>query len=181
MCFLGRLLVRTLSSREQGSLCQRGFRPLLDVTDPEPLPSDNALWHMPNVIITPHVSAYAPVADELRVAVVRANLRRYVTGEPMLSVVEVERGPQGLPAGAVGEGIGLVPSSLTFHLQALQRAGLVVQRREGRQLIYSADFDAMNGLLGYLTENCCAGGDQACAATCKPLSAPRTTKRARVA
>jgi len=93
----------------------------------------------------------------------------------------VERGPQGLPAGAVGEGIGLVPSSLTFHLQALQRAGLVVQRREGRQLIYSADFDAMNGLVGYLTENCCAGGDQACAATCKPLSAPRTTKRARVA
>ena len=93
----------------------------------------------------------------------------------------VERGPQGLPAGAVGEGIGLVPSSLTFHLQALQRAGLVVQCREGRQLIYSADFDAMNGLVGYLTENCCAGGDQACAATCKPLSAPRTTKRARVA
>src|SRR3981081_1455845 len=75
----------------------------------------------------------------------------------------VQRGPQGLPAGAIGEGIGLVPSSLTFHLQALQRAGLILQRREGRQLIYSADFDAMNGLVGYLTENCCAGSDQACA------------------
>ena len=64
----------------------------LDVTDPEPLPSDSALWRMPNVIITPHVSAYTPVADELRLAVVRENLRRYVAGEPMLSVVDVERG-----------------------------------------------------------------------------------------
>ena len=82
----------------------------------------------------------------------------------------VQRGPQGLPAGAIGEGIGLVPSSLTFHLQALQRAGLILQRREGRQLIYSADFDAMNGLVGYLTENCCAGSDQACATACKPAA-----------
>ena len=82
----------------------------------------------------------------------------------------VQRGPQGLPAGAIGEGIGLVPSSLTFHLQTLQRAGLILQRREGRQLIYSADFDAMSGLVGYLTENCCAGNDQACATACKPVS-----------
>jgi len=82
----------------------------------------------------------------------------------------VERGPQGLPAGAIGTGIGLVPSSLTFHLQALQRAGLILQRRVGRQLIYSADFDAMNGLVGYLTENCCAGDDQACATACNPVA-----------
>jgi DNA-binding transcriptional ArsR family regulator len=87
----------------------------------------------------------------------------------------VQRGPQGLPAGAIGEGIGLVPSSLTFHLQALQRAGLILQRREGRQLIYSADFDAMNGLVGYLTENCCAGSDQACATACKPAAAANAT------
>lgn len=89
----------------------------------------------------------------------------------------VQRGPQGLPAGAIGEGIGLVPSSLTFHLQALQRAGLILQRREGRQLIYSADFDAMNGLVGYLTENCCAGSDQACTTACKPavVTAPVAT------
>jgi ArsR family transcriptional regulator, arsenate/arsenite/antimonite-responsive transcriptional repressor len=80
----------------------------------------------------------------------------------------VERGPEGLPAGAIGDGVGLVPSSLTFHLQALQRAGLILQRREGRQLIYSADFDAMTGLVGYLTDNCCAGSNQACATTCKP-------------
>src|SRR6202048_1439383 len=83
----------------------------------------------------------------------------------------VQRGPQGLPAGAIGDGIGLVPSSLTFHLQSLQRAGLILQRREGRQLIYSADFDAMNGLVGYLTENCCADSDQACATACKPVAA----------
>jgi ArsR family transcriptional regulator, arsenate/arsenite/antimonite-responsive transcriptional repressor len=84
----------------------------------------------------------------------------------------VERGPPGLSAGAIGERIGLVPSSLTFHLQALQRAGLILQRREGRQLFYSADFDAMNGLVGYLTENCCAGNEQACAAACMPVATP---------
>ena len=90
----------------------------------------------------------------------------------------VERGPQGVPAGAIGEGIGLVPSSLTFHLQALQRAGLILQRREGRQLIYSADFDAMNGLVGYLTENCCAGSDQACATACQPVAtAPKVRNK----
>lgn len=82
----------------------------------------------------------------------------------------VERGPQGLPAGAIGERVGLAPSSLTFHLQALQRAGLIVQRREGRQLIYSADYDAMDGLVGYLTENCCVDRDQACATECSPSS-----------
>src|SRR5579864_8685290 len=83
----------------------------------------------------------------------------------------VQRGPEGLAAGAIGERVGLVPSSLTFHLQNLQRAGLITQRRESRQLIYSADFTAMNGLVGYLTENCCADGDQACATACKPVAA----------
>ena len=52
----------------------------------------------------------------------------------------VEQGPEGLAAGVIGERVGLVPSSLTFHLQNLQRAGLITQRRESRQLIYSADF-----------------------------------------
>src|SRR5712671_5104339 len=64
----------------------------LDVFDPEPLPSDSPLWHLPNLIITPHVSADTPLADEQRVAVLRENLRRYVAGEPLLSVVDVERG-----------------------------------------------------------------------------------------
>ncbi|MGE0223684.1 MAG: ArsR/SmtB family transcription factor [Acetobacteraceae bacterium] len=74
----------------------------------------------------------------------------------------VEQGPGGLPAGAIAERLSVPPSSLTFHLQHLQRAGLIAQRRAGRQLIYAADYDRMNGLVGFLTENCCRGGDTAC-------------------
>jgi ArsR family transcriptional regulator len=85
----------------------------------------------------------------------------------------VERGPEGMAAGAIAERVGLVPSSLTFHLQVLQRAGLIVQRRESRQLIYSTDYDAMDNLVGYLTENCCAERD-ACASECSPLSSSST-------
>jgi ArsR family transcriptional regulator len=83
----------------------------------------------------------------------------------------VERGPEGLSAGAIGERVGLLPSSLTFHLQNLQRAGLITQQRISRQLIYSADFDAMNGLIGYLTDNCCGQGNSECRTTCKPVAA----------
>jgi len=82
----------------------------------------------------------------------------------------VERGPEGLSAGAIGERVGLLPSSLTFHLQNLQRAGLITQHRLSRQLIYSADFDAMNGLIGYLTENCCSQSDGKCAPAYKPVA-----------
>src|ERR1700738_4252986 len=83
----------------------------------------------------------------------------------------VQRGPEGLPAGAIGERVGLVPSSLTFHLQNLQRAGLITQQRVSRQLIYSADFDAMSGLIGYLTDHCCGQGNSECRTTCKPVAA----------
>lgn len=98
----------------------------------------------------------------------------------------IERGPPGLPAGAIADGVGLVPSSLTFHLQALQRSGLITQRRESRQLIYSADFKAMNGLVAYLMENCCAGsteacGGDACESACKASDAPKTIKRSKAA
>ena len=68
----------------------------------------------------------------------------------------VEQGPAGLSAGAIGERVGLLPSSLTFHLQSLQRAGLITQLRASRQLIYSADYASMNELVGYLTDKCCA-------------------------
>lgn len=96
--------------------------------------------------------------------------------------VLVERGPDGLAAGAIGEAVGLAPSSLTFHLQNLHRAGLIVQRRESRSLIYSVDFDAMNELVGYLTENCCAGsGSSSCATACKPASSTKTGKRRKIA
>src|SRR5450755_223411 len=89
----------------------------------------------------------------------------------------VQRGPDGLPAGIIGEHVGLVPSSLTFHLQNLKRAGLITQRRESRQLIYSADFTVMNGLVGYLTENCCGDSSTQCAATCAPAQPTKTVKR----
>jgi DNA-binding transcriptional ArsR family regulator len=91
----------------------------------------------------------------------------------------VERGPEGLAAGAIGEGVGLAPSSLTFHLQNLQRSGLLVQRRESRNLIYSVDFEAMNALVGYLTENCCIGNS--CATECKPAKAVKARKRPKAA
>jgi ArsR family transcriptional regulator len=82
----------------------------------------------------------------------------------------VERGPDGLSAGVIAERLGVPPSSLTFHLQHLHRSGLVTQRRLSRQLIYAADFAAMNALLGYLTANCCGRGEavQTCAPVCNP-------------
>jgi DNA-binding transcriptional ArsR family regulator len=85
----------------------------------------------------------------------------------------VERGPNGLPAGVIAERLGVLPSSLTFHLQHLLRAGLVTQRRMSRQLIYAADFAAINALVGFLTENCCGRGQAACLpATEPPVTSP---------
>ena len=90
----------------------------------------------------------------------------------------VERGPEGLSAGDIAERVGLVPSSLTFHVQSLQRAGLITRRRLSRQLFYAADFGAMSELVDYLTKNCC-GGAQSCAPVCKPAAAAKTHARPR--
>lgn len=79
----------------------------------------------------------------------------------------VTQGPTGLPAGALADRLGVLPASLTFHLKELQHAGLITQRRLGRQLIYAAEYAAMNELLAYLTENCCGRGET-CAAVCDP-------------
>jgi ArsR family transcriptional regulator, arsenate/arsenite/antimonite-responsive transcriptional repressor len=91
----------------------------------------------------------------------------------------VERGPDGLPAGVIAERLGVPPSSLTFHVQHLHRAGLVTQRRLSRQLIYAADFGAMNGLVGFLTDNCCGRGLAACVPACRPErdAAPSRAKK----
>jgi ArsR family transcriptional regulator, arsenate/arsenite/antimonite-responsive transcriptional repressor len=78
----------------------------------------------------------------------------------------VARGPEGLSAGIIAEKLGVMPSSLSFHLQQLVRAGLITQRRLSRQLIYSADYGAMSELMAYLTENCCGRG--ACIPVCNP-------------
>src|SRR5579862_7646869 len=108
------------------------------------------------------IDALAALAHEHRLAIYR---------------LLVQRGPEGLPAGAIGEHVGLVPSSLTFHLQNLQRAGLIAQRRDSRQLIYSVDFAVMNGLVGYLTENCCGNGSAECSTACTPAQPAKPTKR----
>jgi ArsR family transcriptional regulator, arsenate/arsenite/antimonite-responsive transcriptional repressor len=75
-------------------------------------------------------------------------------------------GPEGLPAGVIAEKLGVMPSSLSFHLQQLVHAGLITQRRLSRQLIYSAEYGTMNELMAYLTENCCGRG--ICVPVCNP-------------
>ena len=69
----------------------------------------------------------------------------------------VQAGPGGLPAGQLSELVGIPPSSLSFHLKELVNAGLLSSRQEGRFVFYSAEYEAMNSLLAYLTENCCGG------------------------
>lgn len=90
----------------------------------------------------------------------------------------VEAGPQGLNAGTIAQRLKLPPSSLTFHLQHLHRAELLTQERNSRQLIYAADFGVMNDLIGYLTENCCAGSAESCDSKCEPAT-PVVKKTAR--
>lgn len=82
----------------------------------------------------------------------------------------VQAGPNGLPAGDIAEKLGIPASSLSFHLAHLTRARLTEQRRESRSLIYSANFDTMNGLIAFMTENCCGG------ANCAPVSYPKKRK-----
>jgi DNA-binding transcriptional ArsR family regulator len=80
----------------------------------------------------------------------------------------VQAGPDGLPAGEIGERLNLAPATLSFHLAQLRHAGLIGMRREGRSLIYSADYDGMNTLMDFLTANCCRGS--------APCAVPRTIK-----
>jgi ArsR family transcriptional regulator, arsenate/arsenite/antimonite-responsive transcriptional repressor len=101
------------------------------------------------------VAALAALAQETRLALYR---------------LLVACGSAGLPAGAIAERLRVAPSSLSFHLQQLAHAGLIQQRRQGRQLIYSAEYRAMNALLLYLTENCC-GRSATPAPLCEPEAA----------
>jgi ArsR family transcriptional regulator len=84
----------------------------------------------------------------------------------------VEAGPAGIAAGAISEALDVPPPTLSFHLTHLKHAGLVDSRRDSRSLIYAADFERMNGLIGYLTENCCRGQPDGCdVRACEPASA----------
>ncbi len=89
----------------------------------------------------------------------------------------VEAGRDGLPAGRIAERMRLPAPTLSFHLTQLKHAGLIACRREGTSLIYSAEFHAMNGLVGFMTENCC-GGD---AAQCAPVRKAVRLKRKKAA
>jgi DNA-binding transcriptional ArsR family regulator len=75
----------------------------------------------------------------------------------------VQKGPEGLPAGEIGERLRLPSPTLSFHLNQLRFAGLANSRRISRSIIYTANFTAMNLLLAYLTENCCGGDAERCA------------------
>lgn len=89
----------------------------------------------------------------------------------------VKRGPEGYAPGDLGERLGISGPTLSFHLKELSRAGLIDSRREGRFLYYSASIERMNGLVSFLTENCCSLGSSDSLA-CKPSAAARTRKSA---
>ena len=83
----------------------------------------------------------------------------------------VQAGEAGMAAGSIADVLGVAPSSLSFHLAQLSRAGLVSQERQHRSIIYRADYSAMNELVGYLMENCCAGAECAPSAACNDTPA----------
>jgi len=92
---------------------------------------------------TKHVlAALSALAQESRLAIFR---------------LLIQAGPDGMHAGGIGDALGIASSALSFHLKELTQAGLVTARQEGRFVIYTAEFATMNGLIGFLTENCCAG------------------------
>jgi ArsR family transcriptional regulator, arsenate/arsenite/antimonite-responsive transcriptional repressor len=88
------------------------------------------------------ITALAALAQESRLAIFR---------------LLVQTGPEGLSAGKIGEALAIPPSSLSFHLKELTHANLVISRQHGRFVICSANFETMNELLAFLTENCCGG------------------------
>ncbi|TCL62692.1 metalloregulator ArsR/SmtB family transcription factor [Rhizobium sp. BK251] len=86
--------------------------------------------------------SFAALSQETRLAVVRTL---------------VVAGPDGMAAGAIAEKMGVSPSNISFHLKELERAGLIAQRRESRSIVYSADYEALSGLVTFLMHECCAG------------------------
>jgi ArsR family transcriptional regulator, arsenate/arsenite/antimonite-responsive transcriptional repressor len=87
----------------------------------------------------------------------------------------VQAGDKGMPAGAIAEALGVPNSSLSFHLAQVRNAGLILQERQHRSLIYRANYPAMNALVAYLLENCCAGADCASDPACPPKAQERKT------
>jgi ArsR family transcriptional regulator len=109
------------------------------------------------------ISALSALAQEARLSIFR---------------LLVEAGPNGLPVGDIVDALSIPATTLSFHLAQLKNAGLVACRRNGRQLIHSADYERMNGLIAYLTENCCGGDPSACLpkAACTPAKSITSRK-----
>ena len=112
-------------------------------------------YYSRNMETTQALQALSALAQESRLSIFR---------------LLVQAWPQGMAAGAIGEALELPPATLSFHLVGLTRAGLAQSRQDGRFVIYSTDYAAVNALVGYLTENCCQG------ATCETTT--RTRRRA---
>lgn len=107
------------------------------------------------------VTILASIAQEARLDIFRAL---------------VQAGANGISAGVIGERLGIPKSTLSFHLKELNHAGLVTARQESRFIYYSANYDAMNSLLAYLTENCCAGERECCiVSTCETIEKETTS------
>ena len=85
----------------------------------------------------------------------------------------VQAGKEGMAAGSIGEALDVPPATLSFHLAQLVRAGLAKSRQDGRFVIYSADYQNMNGLVGFLTKNCCGGK------SCAPAAIRDTSEKTR--
>ena len=118
----------------------------------------NSLGELPLMKAGRAVEALGALAQEHRLALFR---------------LLVQAGDKGMAAGAIAAALGVPNSSLSFHLAQLRKVGLIVHERQHRSLIYRADYPAMNALVAYLMENCCAGADCAPAAACPPTETER--------
>ena len=116
----------------------------------------HSFCELPLMKIDSAVAALGALAQEHRLALFR---------------LLVQAGEEGMSAGAIAEELRVPNSSLSFHLAQLRGAGLITQERQHRSLIYRANYPAMNGLLDYLTENCCAGAD------CSPAAIPTSAAK----
>jgi DNA-binding transcriptional ArsR family regulator len=104
------------------------------------------------------VKALGALAQESRLAVFR---------------LLVKRGPEGYAPSELQERLAIPAPTLSFHLKELQHAQLVLSRRDGRFLYYSANFQTMDGVLRFLNENCCSLADADCSVECKPAASKR--------
>jgi DNA-binding transcriptional ArsR family regulator len=111
-------------------------------------------------------NAFAALSQETRLRIVR---------------LLVQAGHDGMAAGAIAEAVEVSPSNVSFHLKDLERAGMVVPRREARSIIYAADFDGLRDLIGFLMKDCCGGHPEICApALADACCVPSTSKRKKV-